>query len=103
MIAGQVCPWLRYQGGQPCHEVAGFEDDVRGAVPIRRLEGIANVAAVGEREPLGGDRRAGDVAGQTLELLSLPAFGANAGSRLTGLERKANILPAGAVKVTVSV
>lgn len=52
----------------------GSKENVRGAVPIRRLEGMTNVAAVGEREPLGRDRRACDIACQMLELLSLTAL-----------------------------
>nr|UGK56251.1 hypothetical protein [Escherichia coli] len=52
-LLGANTPWKRVRltlgfgtvGGQPCNEIQWFENDVRGAVPVRRLELVAHVAA----------------------------------------------------------
>ena len=50
--AGQVDARLRHQSGQSCDEVQGVEDDVGGAVAVRCLQLVANVAVGGQRQPL---------------------------------------------------
>jgi len=39
---GQVRPRLVHQGCQPGDETQWFEDDVRPAIPVRRLQLVAN-------------------------------------------------------------
>ncbi len=56
VIPSQVGAGLWHQRGEPRDEVLGFEDYVRGAVPIRRLQCTAHMPALGQRQPLGGDR-----------------------------------------------
>src|SRR5690606_39890629 len=50
--AGWVDSGRRYQGGQPGNEIQSFENDVRGAVPVRRLELLAPVASARYLQPL---------------------------------------------------
>ena len=50
VLAGQVRARLRHQGREPGDEVEGLEDHVRRAVAIGRLQSIADVPAVGQRE-----------------------------------------------------
>ena len=38
MEAGQIDPGLRHQGSEPGDEVERFEDDMSGAIAVRRLE-----------------------------------------------------------------
>src|SRR5690606_9312559 len=45
--------------------------DVRRSIPIRRLQCAAHEPALGQRQPLSGDRRPCDVACQMLELVPL--------------------------------
>ena len=52
MEAGQVGPRLRHQGDKPGDEVQRFEDDVRGAIAVRRLELVTHLAIVQQRQPL---------------------------------------------------
>jgi hypothetical protein len=56
VIAGQVRSGLRHQRREPRDEVLGLEDHVSGAVAIRRLQCVAQVPALGQRQPLGGHR-----------------------------------------------
>jgi len=69
--AGQVDSRLRHQGRQPRDEVQRLEDDVRGAVAVRGLELVADVAVRRARQALLRDGRTADVAAQPLELLAL--------------------------------
>ena len=87
MKAGQVDAWLGHQGSQPGHEVQGVEDDMGGAVPVRCLQLVADVAVGGEGEPLFRDCRAGDVSAQPLQLSSLVRLCCD-----TGMEREARFL-----------
>ena len=48
---GEVDPRFGDQGRQTGNEIHRFQDDVGGAVPIRGLEGIADIALGGERKP----------------------------------------------------
>jgi len=48
-------------------EVERFEDDMGGAIAVRCLELVADVAIGGERQALFRDRRAADVTAQPLE------------------------------------
>jgi len=57
MKAGQVDPGLGRQGGEAGDEVERFEDDMGGAIAVRRLELVANVAVRGERQALFRHRR----------------------------------------------
>ena len=52
MKAGEIHSGLRHQGGQPGKEIQWLEDDVRGPVPVRRLQLVANVAVRRERQAL---------------------------------------------------
>ena len=70
MESCQVDPRPGHQGGKPGNEVQGLEEDVRGPVPVRRLELIADVAVGRQRQALFRDRRSGDVAAQPFQLLA---------------------------------
>ena len=56
VVSGQVRAGLGHQRSEVGDEVLGFEDHVGGAVAIRRLQRITHVPALGQRQPLGGDR-----------------------------------------------
>ena len=58
MEAGQIDPGLGHQGGEPGDEVERFEDDMGGAIAVRRLELVTDVAIGRERQALFRDRRA---------------------------------------------
>ena len=58
--ARQVDPRLWHQGGEPGDEVQRLEDDMGGAIAVRRLELVADVAMGRERQALFRDRRATD-------------------------------------------
>ena len=66
VISGQMGFWLGHQGDQPGDKVHRFEDDVRGAIGIGSLKRIADVSAVGQRQPLDGDGGTTDIACQVL-------------------------------------
>ena len=68
---GQIYPRFRHQRCQPGDEIQWFEDDVRRAVSVRRLQLIANIPVRRERQALLRDGRPADVATQPLELLAL--------------------------------
>jgi hypothetical protein len=55
--ARQVDPRFRHQRCQPGNEVEGLEDNVRGAVTVRRLQLVPDVAVRGERKALFRDGR----------------------------------------------
>ena len=64
-------PRFRYQGRQPGNEIQWLEDNVRGAVSVRRLQLVPDVAVRRERQSLLRNRRPADVATQPFELLTL--------------------------------
>ena len=66
MEACQIDSGLWHQSLQPGNEIQRLEDHMRGAIPVRRLELVANVAIRRERQSLLGYRRAADVAAQSL-------------------------------------
>ena len=85
MVAREIDPWLGHQGGQPGNEVQGLEDDMRGTIPVRRLQLVANIAMGCQRQTRLRNGRAGDVAAQTLQLAPLVAGGGHPGmQRKTG-------------------
>ena len=51
-VAGQEAAWQRHEGSQSCQEVERFEHYMRRAVAIRRFQLHADVAALGQRQPL---------------------------------------------------
>jgi len=61
----------RHQRGQPRHQVQRFQHDVRGAIPVRRLERVAHLARWRQRQTLAGHRRAAHIAAQPFELAAL--------------------------------
>lgn len=68
--ADEIDPWPGHQGHQPGNKIQRLEDYVGGAIPIWRLEPIADVSVRGERQPLLGYHRAADVPAQAFELLA---------------------------------
>ena len=52
MESSQVGPGLGHQGDQPGNEVQWLENDMRGAIAVRRLEFVAHMAIAGERQAL---------------------------------------------------
>ena len=42
--AGEVDAWLGHQSGQPGNEIQRLKDDVRGAVAVRCLELVPDIA-----------------------------------------------------------
>lgn len=79
VISRLVSPRFRHQRHQPRHEVQRLEHHVRGAVTVRRLQRVAHLALGGERQTTGGNGRPGDVAAQSLDLLSVIGTGRYAG------------------------
>ena len=49
MKSCQIHPWFWHQGRQPGDEVQWLENDMGGAIPVGRLELVANVAIRRER------------------------------------------------------
>ena len=82
--ASEVDPRLRHQGCQPGDKIQRLEDDVRRAVPVGRLELVADIAVRRERQAPFRDGRAADVATQPLKLVPLVRL-----CRDPGVERKA--------------
>jgi hypothetical protein len=68
---GQVDFRLLHQGRQPRDAVQRLEDDVGGAVAVRGLQLVEDVAVRRARQALLGNRRTADVAAQPVELLAL--------------------------------
>ena len=75
----QVHSGSGYQGGQFGDKVHWLEDDVSRAISIRGFQLIANPALFRQRQTLFSDGRSGDVAAQTLQLVTLPGFGRHSG------------------------
>ncbi len=71
METGQIDSGFRHQGGQPGDKIQGLEDDMRGAIPTRRLELVTNITIRREQQPLFRDRRPGNIATQPLQLVAL--------------------------------
>ena len=44
MVAGEVDPRFGHEGRQSRNEIHWFECDLRGAIAVRRLQGIENLA-----------------------------------------------------------
>ncbi len=70
-------PW--YKRGQALHELQWRHDDVGGAILIRAFELQHNITGAVEFEPFIGDGRAGDIAAQLLELVTLTSGAAHRG------------------------
>lgn len=70
-----------YDGGvgQPGDEVERLEEDVSGAVAIRRFERVAHIPLWRDCQPVGGHGRAGDIPAQALELTPLVSLGSDPG------------------------
>jgi hypothetical protein len=79
VVARQIHPGARHQSGQAGQKIQRLEDHVRRTVPVRRLQGVANMALCREREPLDRHRWAGNVAAQPLECAPLIRPGRNPG------------------------
>ena len=86
--SGQVDPRFRHQRCQPGNKVEGFEDDMRRAVSVRRLQLVPDVAVRRQLQALFRDRRSADVPTQPLELLALICP-----RRDTGVQRESGDLP----------
>ena len=52
------------------HQIQGFKHHVRRAIPVQRLQALANILLNAERQALSRDRQAGDIAAQAIELLA---------------------------------
>ncbi len=65
--ACEVHPGSGCQGGQAGEKIQRLEHDMRGAIPVRGLQRIADVALPTEREPLAGNGRARDIPAKRLE------------------------------------
>ncbi len=57
MKAGEIDAWLWYQCGEASDKIQWLEYHMRGAVPVRRLQLVANVAIGRQRQPLLGHGR----------------------------------------------
>ena len=81
--SGGVHFWLGYQRGQPGDEVQRFEDDMCGAITVRRLKLLTDIIIWHQRQALFRDRRADNVAAQAFQLVPFmrPV-------RHTGVQRK---------------
>lgn len=67
------------QGGQSRQEIQRFENDVGGAVAVRGLERVADVALGRERESLDRHGRTGNVAAESFQFIALMDRGGDAG------------------------
>ena len=70
---------MGHRGDQPDQQVSRARADRARAVLPRVLEWELELAVGEPLEPVLGDRRAGDVATETLELSAVPPGGAGAG------------------------
>jgi len=64
-------PRTRHECGEPLHELQRRHHDMGGAVAPGAFELQHHLAGLIALEPLVGNRRAGDIAAQALELLAL--------------------------------
>jgi len=91
VVARQVHARCRHQGRETGDEVQRLEDDVRRAVPVRRLQGVAHPALGREGQPALGQGWPGDVAAQALQGFPVPTPDRHAGVQgeagITGQER----------------
>ena len=71
MEAYEVEPGPWHEGGQALHELEWRHDDVGSTVPVRAFELQYDITSAVEFESFIGDGRAGDVAAQLLELVTL--------------------------------
>lgn len=72
MIADQVEAGRRNRERKPFEERRRLEHDVGGAVSPAPLQAIAEATVVLPGEPIGSERRAGDVSAQALEASMVP-------------------------------
>ena len=79
VVANEVDARFGDEGGEPGDEIERFEEHGRGAVTIGGFEFVAREAVGGQRESFFGERGAGDVAGETFELVACPRRGGQAG------------------------
>ena len=71
VIPRQVHPRLRHQRREARHQIQRLQHNVRGAIPIRRLERVAHLARCRQRQALAGHRRPAHIAAQSFQLLTL--------------------------------
>jgi hypothetical protein len=72
VVADQVEAGGRDQGRKLLDELLGLEDEVGRAVAPAVLEPVEKPPVLHPREALGGDRRAGHVAAESLEAATIP-------------------------------
>lgn len=95
-IAQQVPAGSGHRGAQAYQEIIGLEQDGSGAVLPNLLQRQLQPAIGAQLESVLGQRWAGDVAGESFELLSIPTVDELRTSlgRLSGLFRAPDSLPA---------
>ncbi len=79
VVADEIDARFGDQSGQACNKVHRFEEHVGGAVTMGGFEFVAHEAVGSQREAFFGERGAGDVAGETFELVAFPRCGGHAG------------------------
>ena len=81
------------QRDQPLEQLAGLEDDVRGAVAPAALERVAEPAVRSSDQSRGGNRWASDVAAQALQSLAVPRGDADVGVQTDAVDHGAARAP----------
>ena len=71
VITRQVHPRCRHQRRETLHQIQRFEHDVRGAIPVRRLERVAHLTGCRQRQALAGHRRTAHIPAQPFEIRAL--------------------------------
>jgi len=71
--------WRWRQCGEAGDKIQWLEDHMRGAIPVRRLQLVANVAIGRERQPRCRHRWTAGVAAQTFQLVAFMGPGCNTG------------------------
>jgi hypothetical protein len=94
VVAHEVEARRRDGEGEPLQERHRLEHDLRGAVSPAPLEPVAEATVVEPREPIGGERRAGDVPAEPLETTAVAGRNGDGGMEAeAGTVRAARLGP----------
>ena len=79
VVASEIDPRFWHGGRQSRNEIHWIEGQLRGAIPVGRLQGLENLAGGTQRKAGNGHRWSGTVPTQSLTLVLLMSFTAHPG------------------------
>jgi hypothetical protein len=79
VVTSEIDPRFWHEDRQSRNEMHGVEGHLRGAIPVGRFQGLANLAGGTQQKAGNGHRWSGNVPTQSLTLVLLMSFTAHPG------------------------